>query len=192
MGPRTFFGPAPKKCARPFVCAALSTTKPGPRVCARVIGGFMYEVSFVHLPGRGDLTCTPGRRARRRGHRRRDDLARDAADCPARAHHRRRIRPAPQKQLLLIAVLLLLISRCRVGGGRCRRHVPRDRPQQQLAFRNSSPSIHVVGGGRVGELCVAECPRRRRHGAGENRETPTALVPRGDPSEPRVFRRLCL
>ena len=29
------------------------------RACARVIGGFTYELRFVHLPDRGGLTCTP-------------------------------------------------------------------------------------------------------------------------------------
>ena len=37
----------------------LLSPKPGPLACARVIGGFTYEVTFVHLPGgRGGLTCT--------------------------------------------------------------------------------------------------------------------------------------
>ena len=44
--------------ARPFVCAIPSTTKTGPPACACVIVRFTYEVTFVHLPGRGDLTCT--------------------------------------------------------------------------------------------------------------------------------------
>ena len=50
--PRFFF------FARPFVCAIPSTTKTGPPACACVIVRFTYEVSFVHLPGRGGLTCT--------------------------------------------------------------------------------------------------------------------------------------
>ena len=59
MGPRTAFlgRPRTNKNVLPFVCATPSTTKPGPLACARVIGDFTYEVSFVHLPGRGDLTC---------------------------------------------------------------------------------------------------------------------------------------
>ena len=57
---RTLFlgRPRTKKCVRPFVCATPSTTKPGPLACARVIGGFTYEVTFVRLLARGDPTCT--------------------------------------------------------------------------------------------------------------------------------------
>ena len=59
-GPKNgFFWPAPFFfSARPFVCAIPRTTKPGPPACACVIVRFTYEVSFVHLPGRGGLTCT--------------------------------------------------------------------------------------------------------------------------------------
>ena len=60
-----FFWPAPaKKCARSFVCATPSTTKPGPLACARVIGGFTYDLTFVRFLERGDPTCTHTARAR--------------------------------------------------------------------------------------------------------------------------------
>ena len=66
MGPRTHFwaGPGQKKGVRPFVCATPSTAKPGPLACARVLGGFTYEVTFVRLLARGDPTCTPPRAVR--------------------------------------------------------------------------------------------------------------------------------